>query len=98
MTWGFRRLARLHDLIEDGESLESACLKLQMRSKALQRQSSAAAGRYSRSACERIVLLSSAFDAKARSLGSLGERALLQLLVYGIMVKKGELEISLSRP
>jgi len=96
LTWAFRRLRRLHALMEEGENLESACLKLQMRSKALQRQSSAAIRRYPRPVCERIILLASAFDSKARTMGSAYERTLLQMLVYGIMVKKGELEISLT--
>ena len=94
LTWSFRRLVRLHGLMEEGEGLESACARLQMRSKALQRQSAAALARYSRPTCERIVSLVSAFDAKARAMGSLYERVLLQLLVYGIMVKKGEMELT----
>lgn len=98
LTWSFRRLGRLHALIREGEGLESACMKLQIRSKALQRQSAAAVRRYPRAECERIILLASTFDAKARTMGSLYERTLLQLLVYGIMVKKGELAISLSGP
>ncbi len=96
LTWAFRRLGRLHALMEEGEGLESACMRLQMRSKALQRQSAAAARRFSRLECERVILLASTFDAKARAMGSLYERTLLQLLVYGIMVKKGELEPSAS--
>jgi len=98
LTWSFRRLGRLHALLEEGEGLESACMRLQMRSKALQRQSAAAVRRFPRTDCERIVFLASAFDAKARTMGSLFERSLLQLLVYGIMVKKGDLQISLSGP
>ena len=93
LTWGFRRLGRLHALMEGGEGLESACMKLQIRSKAVQRQSAAAIRRFPRRDCERIVLLCSTFDSKARSMGSLYELTLLQLLVYGIMVKKGRLEI-----
>jgi len=96
LTWSFRRLGRLHALLEEGEGLESACMRLQMRSKALQRQSAAAVRRFPRGDCERIVHLASAFDGRARTMGSLYERSLLQLLVYGIMVKKGELEISLA--
>jgi DNA polymerase III subunit delta len=98
LTWSFRRLGRLHALLEDGEGLESACMRLQMRSKALQRQSAAAIRRFPKKDCERIVLLISSFDAKARTLGSLFERSLLQLLVYGIMVKKGSLSLSLIEP
>jgi DNA polymerase III subunit delta len=94
LTWSFRRLGKLHALMEEGEGLESACMKLQMRSKALQRQSAAAVRRFPRPDCERVILLTSAFDAKARSMGSLFEKTLLQLLVYGIMVKKGSLEIT----
>jgi DNA polymerase III subunit delta len=95
LTWSFRRLRRLHSLIEEGEGIESACMRLQMRSKALQRQSSAAVRRFPKADCERIILLASSFDAKARTMGSLFERSLLQLFVYGIMVKKGELALSL---
>jgi len=94
LTWAFRRLRRLHALLDEGEGLESACLKLQMRSKALQRQSAAAVRRYSATDCERIVLLASEMDGKARAMGSAYERTLLQALVYGIMVKKGALELS----
>lgn len=96
LTWHFRRLRKLHALIDEGESVESACLKLQMRSKALQRQSAAAIRRFSRSDCERIILLTSAFDSRARTMGSAYEHTLLQLFVYGVMVKKGELEIGIA--
>jgi DNA polymerase III subunit delta len=96
LTWSFRRLVKLHALMEDGEGLESACMRLQMRSKALQRQSAAAIRRFPREDCERIVLLLSSFDSKARTLSGAYERTLLQLLVYGIMVKKGRLEISFA--
>ncbi|MGA2546228.1 MAG: DNA polymerase III subunit delta [Rectinemataceae bacterium] len=98
LTWSFRRLGRLHALMEEGEGLESACMKLQMRSKTLQKQSAAAVRRFPRATCERIILLASAFDAKARTVSSLYERTLLHLFIYGIMVKKGELEISLTVP
>ena len=96
LTWSFRRLGKLHTLMEGGEGLETACMKVQMRSKALQRQSAAAIRRFQRADCERILLLASAFDAKARTVGAFYERTLLQLFVYGVMVKKGELDISLS--
>jgi DNA polymerase-3 subunit delta len=98
LSWGFRRLRRLQALLDEGEGLESACMRLQMRSKALQRQSAAAIRRFPKAECERVILLASTFDAKARAMGSSYERTLLQLLVYGIMVKKGELEISLTAP
>jgi DNA polymerase III subunit delta len=94
LTWSFRRLRKLHELMNEGEGLESACLKLQIGSKALQRQSAAAVRRYSLDECERIVFLASEFDGKSRSMGSAYERTLLQMLVYGIMTKKGKLEIS----
>jgi DNA polymerase-3 subunit delta len=98
LTWSFRRLARLHTLLDEGVGIETACMKLQMRSKALQRQSASAIRRFPRCECERIILLVSTFDAKARTMGSVYERTLLQLLVYGIMVKKGRLEIGASAP
>jgi DNA polymerase III subunit delta len=97
VVWSFRRLRKLHALVDGGEGLEGACMKLGMRSKALQRQSAAAMRRYSGRDCERIVLLASLFDAKARSMGSAYERSLLQLLVYGVMAKKGELGLSIPK-
>ena len=93
LAWSFRRLCRLHVLIEEGESLESACIKLQIRSKTLQRQSAMAIHRFTRPVCERLILLASVFDAKARTMGSAYEHSLLQLFIYGILIKKGELEI-----
>jgi DNA polymerase-3 subunit delta len=92
LTWSFRRLLKLHLLAEEGEPFESACMRLQLRSKAAQRQNAQAMKRYSRSDCERIVRFVSDMDARARSSGSAFERTLLQLLVYGVMAKKGRLE------
>ena len=97
LGWSFRRLHKLEELMEEGESLDSACMKLQMRSKAVQRQSAAASRRYPKSECERIILFASRLDAKARTMGGSYERTLLQMLVYGIMVKKGELELSAAQ-
>jgi DNA polymerase-3 subunit delta len=97
LSWSFRRLHKLEELMEGGEGLESACMKLQIRSKALQRQSAAAIRRYPMAECERIILLASRLDAKARTMGTSYERTLLQMLVYGIMVKKGELELSVAQ-
>jgi len=94
ISWSFRRLMRLHALIEEGAGFEAACLKLQIRSKAVQRQSEAALRRYSRGDCARILLLISDIDSRARSMGSAYERVLLHSLAYGVMEKKGELELA----
>ncbi len=94
LAWSFRRLARLHSLIAQGSGFEAACLKLQIRSKAVQRQSEAALRRYSRKDCGRILLLASDIDSRARSMGSAYERVLLHSMVYGIMERKGELELA----
>ncbi len=94
ISWSFRRLARLRALIDEGSGFEAACMKLQIRSKAVQRQSEAALRRYSREDCGRILLLASDIDSRARSMGSAYERVLLHALVYGIMEKKGELDLA----
>jgi len=94
LIWSFRRLHKLHLLVESGEGFEQACLKLQLRSKAAQRQNAAAMRRYSRSDCERIVRLASEMDSRCRTMGSAFERTLLQLLVYGIVERKGALRLS----
>lgn len=98
LIWSFRRLGRLHVLLDAGTPFEASCLKLQIRSKALQRQSSAALDRYPRADCERIIHLASSFDARVRAFGAALERSLLQLLVVGIMERGGDLELSLIEP
>lgn len=98
LIWSFRRLHRLHLLVESGEGFEQACLKLQLRSKAAQRQNAAAMRRYARADCERIVRLASELDARCRGMGSAYERSLLQLLVYGIAERKGALDLSPPAP
>ena len=94
LIWSFRRLHRLHAMVEGGTPFEASCLKLQIRSKALQKQSSAALERYSRIDCERIIRLASSFDGRVRAYGAVFERSLLQLLVFGIMERNGALDLS----
>jgi DNA polymerase III subunit delta len=94
LSWSFRRLAKLHGMVEGGSDFESACYKLQIRSKAVQRQSSQAMRRFSRPDCERVLVLASDIDSRARTMGSAYERVLLQALVYGIMQKKGKLDLA----
>ncbi len=95
LVWSFRRLLRLHLLLEEGEGFDTACLKSGIRAKSLQGLHRSALKRYSRRDCERILRLAAEVDAKARASGALLERPLLQLFVYGAMVKKGELELGL---
>ena len=94
LIWSFRRLHKLHLLVEAGEGFESACMKLQLRSKAAQRQNAAALKRYSRADCERVIRLASEMDARGRSMGSAYERILLHALIYGIQEKKGDLSLA----
>lgn len=94
LTWSFRRLLKLHALLDGGEGFDTACLKLGIRAKSLQALHRQAVRRYPRPDCERIIGLAASFDAHARSLGSVLERPLLQLLVFGAMVKAGRLELA----
>jgi DNA polymerase-3 subunit delta len=94
ISWCFRRLAKLHALIEDGEGFEAACYKLQVRSKTVQRQLQSAMRRYSYTDCEHILLFASEIDFRIRSMGSAYERTLLHAFVYGIMEKKGNLDLA----
>jgi DNA polymerase-3 subunit delta len=93
IVWSFRRLQKLHVLMEEGEGFEQACARLQVRSKAVQRQTAAASQRYSRADCERIIRFASSLDARARAMGAAFERPLLQLMVYGIVGRAGALEL-----
>ncbi|MDP2792048.1 MAG: DNA polymerase III subunit delta [Rectinemataceae bacterium] len=92
ITWSFRRLQRLHDFCREGTDAEAACFKLGIRGKTAQRQNLAAMKRYSLADCERIIRLIGAMDGLVRSMGTVFERSLMHLLVYGIMVRKGELD------
>jgi DNA polymerase-3 subunit delta len=94
ISWSFRRLAKLHALIEDGEGFEAAWYKLQIRSKTIQRQLQSAMRRYSREDCERILLLASDIDSRLRHMGSAYERTVLHAFVYGIMEKRGSLDLT----
>jgi len=94
LIWSFRRLHKLHLLVETGEAFDAACQKLQLRSKAAQRQNATALKRYTRADCERIVRLASEMDARGRTLGSAYERILLQMLVYGIFERRGCLSLA----
>jgi DNA polymerase-3 subunit delta len=96
LIWSFRRLHKLHLLVEAGEGFEPACIRLQLRSKAAQRQNAAAMRRYSRADCERIIRLASEVDSRGRAMGSAYERSLLQLLAYGIVERKGALSLGAS--
>lgn len=95
LVWSFRRLLRLHLLLEGGEGFETACMKSGIRAKSLQGLHRKALARYGRRDCERIIGLAAEIDARARAAGSVLERPLLQLFVYGAMVKKGRLELSI---
>lgn len=94
LTWSFRRLLKLHALLDGGEGFDTACLKLGIRAKSLQALHRQAVKRYPRPACERIIGLAADFDGHARSMGSVLERPLLQLFVFGAMVKAGKLELA----
>jgi DNA polymerase-3 subunit delta len=93
LTWSFRRLLKLHAFIEGGEGFESACLKLGIRAKSLQALHRKAIERYPRRDCERIIRLASEFDERARISGAVLERSLLQLFIYGCMIRGGLLDL-----
>jgi DNA polymerase-3 subunit delta len=93
LVWSWRRLLRLRALIDGGETFESACYKSGIRAKSLQSVHRTALGRFSRRECERIIALFADFDAYSRSGGAVLERALLQFLIFAIMVKKGKIDL-----
>ncbi len=92
LTWSFRRLHKLHTACAEGSSFEAACLRLGIRGRTVQKQSQMAMKRYSLADCERIIRLISSIDGLVRSMGTIFERTLLQLLVYGVMVRKGAID------
>jgi DNA polymerase-3 subunit delta len=96
LVWSWRRLLRLRLLMEAGEGFEGACVKSGIRARSLQAVHREALARFSRHDCERVIALLADFDTRARGAGGQLERALLQLLVYGIMVKKGDLSLEAS--
>ena len=94
LIWSFRRLLKLEALQAGGESFETACMKLGIRAKSLQALHKKAVERYPRDDCERIIRLASESDARARAAGSALERPLLQLFIFGCMVKRGKFSLS----
>jgi DNA polymerase-3 subunit delta len=96
LVWSWRRLLRLHILIDGGESFDMACVKSGIKAKSLQALHREALARYSREDCSAVIALLAEFDARARGSGAQLERGLLQLLVYGIMIKKGRLRLDAS--
>ena len=94
LVWSFRRLHRLHVLIETGESFDMACIKSGIKAKSLQALHRKALGRYTRRDCERIIRLAGDFDARIRATGATLEKPLLQLFIYGVMEKYGDLDLS----
>ncbi len=92
LLWSFRRLQRLHAACARGVGFDDACLQLGIRGRTIQRQSQTAMKRYSLADCERIIRLISTQDALVRSMGTIFDRSLLQLLVYGIMNRGGALD------
>lgn len=94
LVWSFRRLLRVHRLMDSGESLEGACVKSGIKAKALQALHREATRRYSEADCERIIAFSADFDARLRASGSAMERALLQVYLHGVMRRKGELDLA----
>ncbi|HUX39682.1 MAG TPA: DNA polymerase III subunit delta [Rectinemataceae bacterium] len=96
LAWSWKRLLRLHVLMEGGEGFEGACIKSGIRAKSLQATHREALRRYDHRACERVLCLLNDFDARARGGGAQLEAGLLQLLVWGIVVRKGELALDTS--
>ncbi len=93
LAWSFRRLLRLRILLDAGESFDAACLNNGIRAKSLKDLHRLALARYTREDCERIIRLALEVDARTRAGGAALERPLLQLFVYGCMIKKGALEL-----
>ncbi|MDA8411208.1 MAG: DNA polymerase III subunit delta [Treponema sp.] len=96
LAWSWKRLLRLHVLMDGGENFEGACLKSGIRARSLQATHREALRRFDRRACERVLCLLNDFDARIRGGGSQIEAGLLQLLVWGIVVRKGDLRLDAS--
>ena len=96
LAWSWKRLLRLHVLMEGGEGFEGACTKSGIRAKSLQATHREALRRFDRGSCERVLCLLNDFDATLRGGGAQLEAGLLQLLVWGIVVRKGDLTLDAS--
>jgi len=96
LVWSWRRLQRLHALMAGGEGFDMACVKSGIKAKSLQAVHREAVARYSLEDCGRIISLLADFDSRVRGGGAQLEHGLLQLLIYGIMVRKGDLDLDAS--
>lgn len=92
LVWSFRRLLKLQRAVSGGTDFEGACQSLGIRGKGAQKIVRAAMTRYTADDCSTILRLLSSTDALARSTGQVLERSLLQLALYGIIMRRGELD------
>lgn len=96
LVWSWKRLLRLHVLIDGGESFETACIKSGIRARSLQATHREALRRFGRRDCERVLCLLSDFDARVRGAGAQLEAGLLQLMVWAIVARRGEIALDAS--
>lgn len=94
LVWSFRKLEKLHRLIESRMTHEEAFRQEKIMSKTAQRQYRAGIERYSREDCERIVRATSQTESALRTgLSTAFARPLLHLLVHAILIRKGKGDI-----
>lgn len=90
LVWSFRKLEKLHALIESRMTHDEAFRQEKIISKTAQRQFRAGLERYSHEDCERIVRAASQTESALRSgLSTAFSRSLLHLLVHAILVRRG---------
>jgi len=89
LLWSFRRLSALHAAMAEGKGFADAARGLRITSRKLLAQYDAARQRWPARVCAALVAFGVEVDAQLRALGQAHERTLLELFLYGCMVKGG---------
>ncbi|MCX7023217.1 MAG: DNA polymerase III subunit delta [Spirochaetes bacterium] len=94
LLWSFRRLAAIHELMTCGRQYEEAARSQRVTSRKLLSTYDAARKRWTAGTCRSLVAFGVDIDMSLRSMGAANERVLLELFVYGAMVRKGPVPLA----
>ena len=97
LLWCFRRLSSLHDSLAAGSAYEQAARNLRITRRTALAVHDQARRRWPREVCRRLIAFGVETDVRLRAYGQVHERFLLELFIYGCMITKGPVALSIPR-
>lgn len=94
LLWSFRRLAAVHAEMERGQGFEQAARSQRITRRSALASYDAARRIWPAETCERLVAFGVETDVRLRESGQALERTLLELFVYGCVVKRGPVALT----